>query len=238
MKWAAVISSDDAHLLGGLRLRGGIEVCVQDQRIWLKGEVLDDATDLALRKLSGALRYTLTADGQLCPVGARVPTGMLPAEGWVILQQFLRPVAPLAALAGQLPAPAALRLVRTSQPRPANAMLVGVEAWAAYAAGAVEIRLRDLSFAVSRDGQVIVRGWPLPPIRGMLLTEEVGVALPCGYQWQPAIDAESVRAVFKAGPQDLVILWPDGVSALLDQQCFVAASRSAARLTAQEMADG
>ena len=57
-----------------------------------------------------------------------------------------------------------LRLVRSNVEKEANVLLVELRAWRNYAATAPRIRLLHLSFAVSDDGQVVIRGLPLPPL--------------------------------------------------------------------------
>lgn len=238
MKWAAVISAGDAHQVAALRLLGDVEVLAESREVWLRGPQLDDALDLALRKLSGAERFIVEDGGELVPVGARVPLRRLPEGNWIPLSRFVIPRAPTAALAGQPADPARLRLVRCSDDRSANVLVTEIASWLAYASSAPQIRLSKLTFAAAADGRIVVRGRPLPPINARLLAESAGIAVPCGYCWQPAADAETVRAVFGLGPDDLAILDPDGTATVISQNCFVAASRSAVRLTAQELANG
>ena len=234
MKWSAFIPTDDASQLETLRLMEAVQACACGEGVWLRGDDLNDETDLALRKVSGARRFVQIDERQLVPQGARVPTHLLPEGPWVALTDIVRPTAPPAALAGQAPLPSGLRLVRSGRPREANVLLTGLDRWLAYAQEASQARLQPLCFAVSAEAQVIVRGSPLPPLPGQLLVEDSGIAAPCGTRWEPALDAAVLREAFGTGPGDLVIFRPSAACAIVRRGSFVAASRSAVRLTARE----
>jgi hypothetical protein len=238
MNWAAVISEEDAHQLAALRLMGDVEVLVEAGAVWLRGPDLTDALDLATRKLSGAKRFSVGEAGELTPLGARVPTHRLPEGRWTPLSQHVVAEAPVAALAGRAPRAVALRLVRSGVEQPANVLVTDLATWHAYATAAPRVRLAPLSFAADSQGRIVVRGQPLPPIASKLLVESCGVAVPCGYGWEPPVAAEVVRSALGLGEGDLAILDPGGTARIIRQDCFVAAGRSAVRLTAGEIAHG
>jgi len=238
VKWAAVIPTADAHQLAALRHLGQVEACAHGGEVWLRGPDADEAVDLAVRRLSGARRFALADDGVLTPVGARTPTGRLPDGAWLALEQFVTPQAPTAGLPALTRARLPLTLVRSSRQRPANVLLTDTAAWLAYAATAPQVRLEPLTFAASADGRVIVRGTPLPPVRGMQMAAEGGIAVPCGWRVEPDLDADVIRAAAGSEASDLLILAPDAAASFIPGDGFVAASRSAARQTAEELDHG
>jgi hypothetical protein len=88
----------------------------------------------------------------------------------------------------------------------------------------------------SRDNLlVVVRGMPLPPIAGRRYFEREGIAVPCGFRIEPAIDPPILHAILRTAPADLVIFAEDGTYQRVNAADFVAATRSAARATAQAL---
>lgn len=237
MRWAAVLHRDDAGALGALRLRRGVEVCEADERIYLRGQALDDEIALDLRKLPGARRFSVISGDRLVPVGARVPTDRFPDGPWTVLAEYLSLRGQVAALPGETPERVTIRVVRSRHLRSANLIVTDLATWHAYVTCAPEVRLKPLAFAVASDRRVVVQGLPLPPVRGVAMVAEHGVAVPCGYHWEPPVDAEVIRAGFDVTAEDLVLLWPTDATEIVRQACFVAAGRSAVRLTRREHAD-
>jgi hypothetical protein len=238
LKWAAAIAARDASSLEELRLWPGVEVCRQDGQLWLRGADLDDETRKAIRRVPGAVFHELKGDGRLRLLGARLHKGRLPQGPWQALSSYLAVEAPSAALGGQRPVPAALSVVRISAERPANGILTTLSAWAAYVDTAAAIRLRCVSFAVASDGRVIVRGTPIPPVAGLRLVEDDGVAVPCGWAWTPTVEAAVVRELLGLEDDDFALLTPEEPVVIIRADSFAAACRSAVRLTAREAAHG
>ena len=238
VRWAAAIAARDASSLEELRLWPGVEVCRQDGQLWLRGADLDDETRKAIRRVPGAMLHELKDDGRLRLLGARLHKGRLPQGPWQTLSSYLAVEAPSAALGGQRPAPAALGGVRSPIERPANGILTTLKAWTTYVDTAAAIRLRCVSFAAASDGRVIVRGTPIPPVAGLRLVEDDGVAVPCGWAWTPAVEAAVVRELLGLEDDDFALLMPDGHMEVVRANDFAAACRSAVRLTAREATNG
>jgi hypothetical protein len=112
---------------------------------------------------------------------------------------------------------------------------VSFRAWRDYAVAAPQIRLNCLSFAASDDSQALVRGEPLPPLPGTRFVEVSGVAVPLGWTWWPAVDAEVVRQALGFAEYDLALFTSAGECELIVADDFVRATRSAVRLTAKEL---
>jgi len=85
------------------------------------------------------------------------------------------------------------------------------------------------------QSRVIIRGTPLPPIAGRRYFERDGIALPCGFELQPAVDATVLQALLQTSAADLVIFDEDGSCQRVNAEDFVAASRSAVRATAEAL---
>jgi hypothetical protein len=123
--------------------------------------------------------------------------------------------------------------VRSEVVQPANALLADWNAWRDFAVSAAYIRLQPLRFAAARDGRVWIEGEPVPSLGGRRFFFQQGVAVPCGYRWAPALDAEAVRRWLKLAPGDAAFASPEGEWEIIKAEQFVPASRQAVRLTAE-----
>ena len=234
--WAARLELHKTHAVGRLRQLYGIEVIQEGDTVWLRGEHLDERLDGVLRSLPGAERFVVLPDRQLVPVGARVPKGYLPDGEWTAIAQWMSVRIGPAAFAGQVPTKILLRLVRCGVPKTPNVLQTSLLAWHDYAVCAPRIRLEQLSFAVDDRLQVVVKGTPLPPIRGHRFVETDGIAVQAGWTWSPPVDADVLRQVLKLDSDDLALLHSDGSRDHILAGEFVGATRSAIRMSTGETA--
>jgi hypothetical protein len=221
----------DAPQVGSLRTNGALEVCEERDRIWLRTADPTESLRLKLRGLPGALLFAVSADGQLCRVGSRVPLGHLPSGPWMQLSTWLHVRLPTAALPARLPNHIPVRLVGHPIYREPNLLLTSLATWTSYGVTAPQVRLDRWHFAVSAKEEVIVRGLPLPPLPGSRLVEEQGIAVPSGWHWLPAVDADVLRRMFKLSPNDLLLWTAEGRRERIASDQFVRATRSAIRLS-------
>jgi hypothetical protein len=237
-RWAWSLPIEKCHTLGPLRRWSGVEACEVEATVWLRASHLEDEQWERCRHLPGADRYTVLDDGQLLPVGHLAPRGYLPGGGWQPLAQWLAVAAPTADTTCRPPTPSALKLVRSTESCEPNLLLTTFAAWSAYTTTAPQVRLARWSFAADRDGHVAIRGTPLPPLLGQRFVEEEGVAVPAGWTWSPRVDAVVLRDVFGLDADD-VALWNTGGSwQRIAADAWVQATRSAVRLTVEELARG
>lgn len=233
-RWAVRIARAQAHAVGTLRLRPGLEVCAQETALWLRGEALDPELETALRKLPGADRFAVLTDGHLREIGTRIPRGALPQGPWGTLRNWLRLKLQSASLPAEFPVSTALRIVRAEAEAEARVLVLPFDAWAEYALAAPAIRLRPLSFAAQR-GRALVRGAPLPPRPGLRCSERDGIAVPCGFRWDPPVDPPVVCARLGLAPGDLALFATDGSYERIPAAAFVSARRSAVRATREAL---
>ena len=230
--WALRMAREDAAALAGLRLTPGVEVAEDGRQIWLRGQRADESLAVLLFALPAAGRYEWLPPSQLRELDRRIPSSRLPELEWHSLHKWLQVQSPLAAIAGDLPAAVALRLVRTGMERTPDVLLTRLDAFQEFARRAALVRLERLQFAAAADGRVLIRGTPLPPLPGQRFVTHGGVAVPAGYNWHPAVSAE-VMARRLGAPADALVLWnEDGTVTRLHKEQFVAASRSAVMATA------
>jgi hypothetical protein len=218
-----------------LRCHAVLEAAVAGESIWLRGPDDPDLRAAVARTLPDADHFELLDDGQLRPWGRRVPTERLPGLAWRPLEEAVGVELPAALLAGHAPPPVAVRLVRTGEAREPGGLRTTLDRWARYAVGAPRVRLERWRFAASADGRVVVLGSPLPPVAGERLVVEASVARPAGWAWSPPVDAAVLAAAYGTGPDDLVLLSPDGSAEVIPADAFTRASRSAVRMTARDV---
>jgi hypothetical protein len=244
-EWAVCLENADTASVRSLWRLPHVEVCAQPGTLWLRGLKLDETGQRHLRTLPGARCFTVMPDGQLLPPGSLVPRGRLPEASWTPLKRWLKVALPVPALAGRFAQSVRLHLVRASEDQnrhelgmelEPSVLLTSIERWAQYALDAPQARLDRWLFALCKDGRVLVRGSPLPPIRGRLMTEEDGIFIPAGWTWSPAAPAAVVRRVFGLRAGEMALWLADDAWERLIAADFKAAARSAVRLSREGLA--
>lgn len=234
--WAVCIKPGDRRGLAALREFDGIEVAESEGSLFARAARCDEALDRALRTLPGCVRYDVLADGQLVLPGRRVPCGQLPTARWTPLKRWLDVKLPPASLPGQIVERAPLRLVRTAVEQPAEALLTSLACWADYCTTSAEIRLRPLAFAVADDARVFIIGAPLPPLPGERYVVRDGIAVPCGFDFEPRIGGALLRRLLELHDKDIALFAADGSFERIAHEHLVAAGRGAARATVEALA--
>jgi MoxR-vWA-beta-propeller ternary system domain bpX2 len=228
----------DAPQVGSLRTNRALEVCEERDRIWLRTADPTESLRRKLRGLPSALMFAVRTDGQLYRVGSRVPRGHLPGGPWMQLSTWLDVRLPTAALPARLPNRIPIRLVGDTVYRESNLLLTSLATWTSYGVTTPQVRLDQWHFAVSAKEEVLVRGIPLPPLPGTRLVEEQGVAVPSGWHWSPAVDADVLRRMLKLSSNDLLLWTAQGRRERIGSDQFVRATRSAIRLSGRGRSDG
>jgi hypothetical protein len=231
-RWAASLPLARSADAVQLWRTAGVEVCPGHERLWLRGEHFDEALDRSLRTLLGCERFSTDDAGLITPVEAVLPVERLPDGPWQPLTEWFRVAPPRRRFAAQTSERVALTLVRSERPQTTNVLVAPFAAWRQYAERAPRLRLERWTFAVSDDGRAVIRGTPLPPLAGTHFVETAGIAAPAGWTWTPPLHAPVLRAAFGLADGDLVLLNSDGTHEQIAGDDFVAATRSAVRLSA------
>jgi hypothetical protein len=234
--WTMLVRKEDALGLAAL-LGETAEVCENSAGVWIKGPSKGPESDPVLRMVPAVERWNMESDGQLTANGSRVPSAKLPAGPWAPLQAWLRLAPQSAALPGALGRPAEFRLQRGEPPAslavdiaPA-AILTNAKSWLQYADRAASVRLKSLAFAADHSQRVLIAGRPLPPLPGRRLYASENLYFPCGFHWRPALDAASLREVLRLSEGESALFEVDGSFERIEEARFIAASRSAIRLS-------
>jgi hypothetical protein len=232
-RWAVRFGRASAAAAASLSLFPNIEIREEHggEQLLLRGPALDEKLDAMLRQIPGARRFTVADDGSMFPIDSRIPRGKLPADGWSPIARFFGVEPQPAATPGRIGRCVALRIERSKVEDEPNVLITTLEQWAAYAGTAPAVRLKNLRFAASDDGRVILRGSPLPPIAGMRCVERETIVRPCGFAFVPHVEPAIQRLSLDLLDGDLALFAPDGSFEVIPASAFVAATRSAARQT-------
>lgn len=236
--WALRIRNDDLGSLCALWRVPGVEALPQSNGIWLRGGDPDDATRRLLPTLPNEGRFEITEHGALIAPGQRVPLGVLPSGHWRPLRDLLELQLPQAKMAAQIDPAVQVDLVPCQDARNPNVLVTDFDVWYHYAIAAPQVRLNACEFAVSADRRALIRGSTLPPIPGTSAVETAGLVVPCGWTWNPPVDAAILARAWRIRAGDLCLIWPGKSLEVIKADQLVAASRSAVQLTRKAMQHG
>lgn len=221
--------------IGPLRKSVSVEVCDDDESlIWLRGPRLEESIHQELRSLLGCVVYRPFDDGQLVPSYSTIPHGYVPEGTWRPLRDWLKLSLPAKRFPAACESLVPISLVRSACPQEPGLLSSSLEVWTQYASRAPQIRLESLQFAASHYRAIIV-GEPLPQINGEYFYFQNGIAVPVGFAWTPALDAQVLRNALELEKDDIAIFPAGGGCSRIRSNQFVGATRSAVRLTAESI---
>lgn len=235
--WAISLPPTTPNPAVALRLVPGIEVHQGADRFWLRGPSYDEALDMRLRSLPDALRFDVFPDGRLQPWNSRLPGGRIPKGPWQAIREWFPIELPVARLVGRGPRRISVSLVPSSRFQPASLLVTRAADWISFATTAARLRLDRLTFAASEDGRIVIRGEPLPPLRGQRFCEDSRIAVPCGWEWPAGMDSATIRQALGLDSSELALFSSAGTWERIAGDEFVRATRSAARLLVRGEAD-
>ncbi len=238
--WAIRLARADAATLGPLRLLPGCEAGEDGGSVWVRGPAGDAALDVRLAALPADDRFEWRPPARLRRLPDHIPAHTLPPIAWHPLAVWLAVAWPAAAdpPSGAPSGRATLRLVRGGDEQAPELLRARWSDWVTFAAGAAQVRLAPLQFAVTAAGEVCVRGRPLPPVPGERFVLHGRVAVPTGWRWEPAVPPAVLAAKFGLGPDALALWSTDGGVRRFTGEEWVAAARSAVRATTAALAGG
>jgi len=229
MTWHVVrLSLPLAETLGRVRELPGLEVCAPEEDVWVRAANLSEELAPLFDSLPG-VQYQAADDGQLLRRDHRVPHGYLPEGPWIALDQWLVIELETPALGGTTPEPMMPRMIACTETQEANLLLASEADWLAYVVSAPQVRLDRLAFALSEDGSAVIRGTPLPPIKGTRFVERSDVAIQAGWNCEPPLDAEVLAESLGLDEENVALIFADGQCEQVPTNQFVQASRASVR---------
>lgn len=234
--WMALLGEHRLVATAGLRKDSAVRVgrdANHPNCLWLRGPEINPR----VLALPFAEFYQFDESGKkLIPLGSSLPVRSVPELEWKTLSDALVPEKLPSRLPVSTIREVPITRVRAREVLSANLIRVSAEQWCDFANAAADIRLKPLSFAASIEGDVIVRGSPLPSMSGDRLVEINGIATELGYTWSPAISTDILRKYLGLAGKDLAILLSSGLWEKIEAANFISATRSAARQTKELLA--
>lgn len=224
-----LIAERDSSVLGTVRCVSGLMVAKDDRGIWLKC-AHETSDNILVKQLPVKQTFFIDDRNYLFYANALTPVGVLHIETWQTIKHFIPIELPVAAMPAEANMAIGIRLVRSSVPQKANALLTSLNTWKSYAEYAPSIRLQQLRFAVSENEEVFITGTPLPSIPGRAYWIDKGIALPCGYELEWSFLAVAVVQQYSAA-DELMLFDEKGECQKIPNTFFVQAHRTAIRRT-------
>ena len=203
-------------------------------------------TELSRLKSLGSEGLYLLEGENLRREDERLWSEKLPELSWQNVDdliEFFLPVKLVDAAANSVEAPAVdLEVVSDERLRNsdgslpiASYLVTSMQRWAEFALSCPEIRLKELSFAVNRDSQVIVQGTPLPTIEGKYFYSSGQVVCQLATAWKPRVSTEVLSELFELQPGQLLLMQQGEQPAIISEAAFVRATRIAVRASCRRL---
>lgn len=230
-EWIFQLSKDDYKSLGSVRCIPGLQVAMEENKIWLRGITAATVPDSNLLKLPLRKTFLLDEDDYLFLTGSATPTDKLQAFNWQPIADYITIEPPVSPLPGKTKEKVSIQLKASCEERQGIALLTSLSAWKAFAENAPEIRLNALRFAVSENEDVFIIGTPLPPLPGQEYWSNENLLLPSGYDFEIPVLAKLVSQKLIIEKDDVILFDVAGNWQRIQASCFVPATRSSIRLT-------
>lgn len=214
----------DIATLGHVRTVPGLKAAVHQGVVWVRGIPYTEEIDVKYWSIAAAALYMADDSGYLFDMSGKVPFAKLPDVAWMPIQEFINVSPPVSAMAGQLPAPVAFRLVASANTQKGEALLTDISHLKQYAANAYRFRLQGLQH-VLLGNKVLLTGNPLPPLPGTEYWRYNNVLLPAGYAFEYETTATALLLHIKAN-NALPVFDADGTYSLIPLQLFIPVTRS------------
>jgi hypothetical protein len=228
------IPQSQGAALSLLRHESSIQLCLEQDAVWLWSERTSPELQRQYLQLPGARRYELHNNQELTLLGDRVPSAKLPAGPWMALSEWLTLERPVAQLPTKPSSLVSLRLVSSQQEQPVAGLLTRMSVWLPYVIETFAPKYAHCRFVMSAADMVWIQGTPLPALPGTYFYERSGIWLPAGLTWAPDLQPAIVRQLLKITSDEIVLWQADGQLARIKLADFVQATRSAVRYSARE----
>jgi len=221
----------EKNALGSIRCMPGLLAAEQSGLVYVKGMDASENTGIKIKQLPVLHTYILDEQDFLFPLKGLTPVGKLEVLNWRPLHQFMPAQLPIAALPGVLKNKVVVKIIPSQSTQQGSALLTSLETWKAYATSAPEVRLSCTRFAVSEAGQVLITGYPLPPIQGREYWRVDNILLPPGYAFEIPLMAQLITAKLNPAGDAILLFDTEGGYEIIPVESLVQSSRAAIRLT-------
>ncbi|HMO15084.1 MAG TPA: hypothetical protein PKD64_13290 [Pirellulaceae bacterium] len=251
-RWIVRVPKQDGAALVELLPYPDLQLATDGDWFWVRGQFASEPCEesdntepnkrlhVSLSRLLNADRFYLLHEGQLVPFRQVVPVAEMPNLVWEPFASAVQLQFPLPSLVGSPFQPVALKLVRGTSRfhtyrRQAELVVSEFEKFHGWVEHASELRMAKLQFACNNDGQVAVRGFPLPPLMGRWYSIFDSLAIPQGWHWEPAVSSETLLELLGSQPGSLTI-WSDPHHLQeIHAKSFLDVTRSSVRATRRSL---
>lgn len=237
LKRIACLTLAESEALALLRLEPTLEIAVAEKHLWVRGDFAHCETKLTHLRVVEI--FEELPDDLLGISGSKVPVRKLPSDlAWRPISEATRLRLGQSAYPGTAEDGIPLRLIRSEIVRPIRMLSLKLAAFSQWVGSSPSIRFRDLTFACSIDGQVLVRGNPVPPLPGRRYVLEDGLAMPAGFALDPPLPVSVVRRLFDTNRAAVIRFEEDAEVEVIEDSVFVPVTRAGVRMTLkQKVAD-
>jgi len=230
LKQIARLALAEGESLALLRLEQTLEIAITEECVWLRGDFA--GCENRLIQLPVVEIFEELPEGMLGFSGSRIPVRKIPAGlEWQPIAEAIRLRPDRSAFPGTAVAEVALCLVRSRIIRPTGMLGLRLEEFSEWVKAAPAIRFQNLTFACSADGQVLVRGHPVPPLPGRRYVLDDGLAIPAGFALDPPLPAAVVRSLVDAKRPGVIRFEENADVDVIDDSLFVPVTRAGVRMT-------
>ena len=230
--WVASLPRESAEWLAACRHIPALQVAESDEgTFWICGPDRGVLNSSVLQAVPGIQLFALNDEQKLTPIGKLLSVGSLPELNWRSLREQVRPCLPPAGFAARQFQNARLELARSTVERDINVVIVAGDVLARLADTIPAVRLKAWRLAVRGNGEVLVWGSALPPLKGERFCEEAGVAFPAGLAPHPAISPSAIARQMGRSAGELLLWASDSRIERIAAGHFTQATRVAIRLS-------
>ena len=243
-RWALRFPSIHSSEILRIRNTAGVWIAADGKYVWLHGTV-DSPKEKAeqtlkqLRQIPDGRLFVFKNDESLRIVGEKLSSTRLPQLAFQRLNEVIEFELPPTRMPGRISSRVSLSLVRSatiklSKYQQPSAIFGNFNDWHQWVEQSNNLRLKPLQFACDKQHRVLIVGNPLPSIRGQQFCKFGNVYVPAGWCWNPGVSIELLNKIVGATNETQVWALQDNSWLCIPTVQFVAASRSAVRLTAEQ----
>lgn len=129
----------------------------------------------------------------------------------------------------------AVKLIREEVERAAEVLLTNISTLENYLNAAPAIRLKNLTWTVVGETEVLIFGKPLLPISGTVFWKNQEAIIPVGYNFELPMLSEAINKKINAEQNTWVIWFKDGTYFSIDKSQLMPLSLSSFRKTMQQI---
>ena len=202
------VPAQHKHLLGAIRHWENLKIAADKDSVWVKDFTEAQLVSAELKTIPFAHLYVVK-ENLLFLKGSLLPTKTMPSFLWTPIEKAFQIELPrLNHNFFGLPQKTEIKLVQTEMEQEAIVMLVDINELNFYMQSAPAIRLKDLNWIKTENGEALLTGGPLLPINGKSYWMKNDFIFPVGWALEFNFLEHQVRSILDPDGNDF-IFWKD-----------------------------